>query len=808
MSTTNSSRKSGQWPLLVFGIILALIGLALGIGGAELVSLNGSWYYLLAGIGLILSGVLFARRSLAGAWLYGIVFIGTVIWAFWEAGLQFWPLVPRLAPVVVLAFFALLLLPQLRSGKGRSASYSLAGLMLIILVAGGAAMFVPHGVIESVAAPEQIASAAVTAAAAKPGTASWQYYGRTPAGTRYAPFDQITKENVDDLKVAWTFRTGDVAGKGAEDQSTPLQIGDTVYVCTPYNKVFALNAETGEQRWKFDPKAPDTKTWNRCRGVGYYDAAAQASRPPASTPAGGATVAAAPAPAAAGTCAQRIILTTVDARLIALDTKTGQPCAGFGDNGTVDLKTGLGEVKPNFYMPTSAPTVMRNMILIGGWVYDGKSVDEPSGVVRAFSADTGELVWAWDLGNPAITKLPPEGQTYTRTTPNVWSTPAFDDKLGLVYLPTGNNTPDYWGAHRSKASEKYSASVVALDIETGRERWTFQTTHHDIWDYDIASQPALYDIPDGKGGSTPALVQLTKRGQIFLLDRRNGKPLAEVKEQPVPQNGQKGDWTSPTQPYSVGMPSIGTKTLTEADMWGATFFDQLWCRIEFKKMRYEGEFTPPTTQRTLQFPGNYGGSNWGSGSINEATGYLYVNDIRMPQWLQYVPRAEADAPNASTTLVGLHVQAGTPYGVTKNSFMSPLGIPCHTPPFGTMTAIDLQKRQIVWQRPLSTIQDAVLPSGVKASLPIPLGMPTMGGPLSTASDMVFFAGTQDYYLRALDGKTGKEIWKSRLPVGAQATPMTYVSPESGRQFVVISAGGARQSPDRGDYIIAYALPKK
>jgi quinate dehydrogenase (quinone) len=801
-SSTTSQRRSGLTTF--FGIILALIGLVLAIGGAELVSLDGSWYYLAAGIGLVLSGVLFAAGSVLGFWLYLLVFLGTLIWSFWEAGFAFWPLVPRLAPVLVLAFFALLLLPRLRDGRGRAASLLLATLTLAVVVAGGYYMFQPHPIIQAdnSAEPDKLATAPEHPA--DPKAATWQYYGRTPAGTRFAPFTQINKDNVAKLEVAWTFRTGDIASTGAEDQSTPLQVGDTVYVCTPFNKVFALDAESGKQRWKYDPKVFDSKIWNRCRGVGYYDAS-QSSQP--------ATVvqsadAASGAPASGGTCARRIMLTTLDARLIALDATTGQPCEGFGEHGTVDLKVGMGDIPKYFYMPTSAPTVMRNMVLVGGWVFDGKAVGEPSGVVRAFNADTGELAWAWDLGNPDITGLPPEGESYTRGTPNVWSTPAFDDKLGLVYLPTGNGTPDYWGAHRSEATEKYSASVVALDINTGRLKWHFQTAHHDLWDYDLPSQPALYDIPDGKGGTTPALIQLTKRGQIFLLNRVTGEPIADVIEQPVPQHHQEGDWVSPTQPYSVGMPAIGAEPLSEAKMWGATFFDQLWCRIEFRKMRYEGEFTAPTTEKTLQYPGNYGGFNWGSASINEDTGYLFVNDIRMPQWLYYIPRADADAPGAASSHDGLHVQAGTPYGVTKNTFMSPLGIPCHQPPWGTMTAIDLQKRQIVWERPMSTLQDTAVAGGLKVNLPIPIGMPTMGGPLSTASGLVFFAGTQDYYLRALDAATGKELWKGRLPVGGQATPMTYISPESGRQFVVIAAGGARQSPDRGDYIVAYSLPEQ
>ena len=506
-------------------------------------------------------------------------------------------------------------------------------------------------------------------------------------------------------------------------------------------------------------------------------------------------------------------MTTIDTRLIELDAKTGVPCAGFGTNGSVDLKAGMGAVDPGYYFQTSAPTVVRDMIVVGGWVWDNVKVGEPSGVVRAFNAHTGKLVWAWDLGNPALTGEPPAGQSYTRGTPNVWSTPAFDDKLGLIYLPTGNATPDFWGGERSPAAEAYTAAVVALDIQTGRERWKFQTVHHDLWDYDIPAQPALYDIPDANGAEVPALVQVTKRGQIFVLDRRNGKPVAEVEEKAVPQSPvAQGDRLAPTQPYSVDMPEIGVEKLTEADMWGMTPFDQLWCRVEFKKLRYDGEFTPPGLTKSLQFPGFYGGMNWGSASINESTGYLIINDMRVPQVVQLIPREETERRLAAKKAgadghAGLASQIGTPYGADKNMFMSPLGVLCPRPPFGAMTAIDLKTRKVAWQVPMGTVQDTG-PLGIKTHLPMPVGMPTLGGPMTTQSGLVFYAGTQDYYLRALDASTGKELWKGRLPVGAQATPMSYVSPDTGRQYVVVSAGGARGSPDRGDYIIAYALPKK
>jgi quinate dehydrogenase (quinone) len=783
----------------VFGILLGLSGLFLAIMGAQLVTLGGSWYYLLAGFGLLISGVLYVRTKPAATLVIGVVFVATVIWALWEVGFTFWPMVPRLAPFLVIGLLAALLHPWLSQGRHRAASYGGAAVFAGVLAVGFYALFIPHGVIEG-----EPSLAVQPRAKGTDKATDWSHYGSNPAGTRFSAQTQINKDNVDKLQVAWTYRTGEIAEGASEYQNTPIQVGDTLYTCTPTSKVIALDADTGEQRWTFDPKAQNTKTWNRCRGVSYYEPAKVehplvfADLKPAK-------------PAQGNSCAKRIVQVTMDARLISIDAETGKPCEDFGDHGSVDLTTGLGRVMENvpYYAYTSAPTISRNLIILGGWVFDGRSLDEPSGVIRAFSADTGELVWAWDLGNPDITKLPPEGETYTRSTPNMWSTPAFDDELGLVYLPLGNQQPDFWGGTRPELTEKYSSAVVALDMATGRERWTFQTVHHDLWDYDIAAQPSLYDVPDGKGGTIPALIQLTKRGQIFMLDRRTGQPIADVIEKPVPQDVAAGDWVAKTQPYSVGMPTFGADPLTEKDMWGATFFDQLMCRINFKKLNYNGEFTAPSTQDTLIYPGYYGGFNWGGGAIDEKTGYLFVNDIRIPQVVKLVPRENVDLSHLKSGhgVGSTYPMEGTPFVIDHKGFNSPLGIPCQSPPWGVFAAVDLNTRKKVWERPAGTVEDAVI-NGVRANLPIPLGMPTLGGGATTASGLVFYAGTQDYYLRAMDMATGKEVWKGRLPVGGQATPMTYLSPKTGRQYVVIVAGGARQSPDRGDYVIAYALPEK
>lgn len=784
--------------LAVFGMFLGLSGLVLAAGGIELITLGGSWYYLLAGLGLILAGTLYLRRKPLASAVVAALVIATLLWAVWEIGFAFWPMVPRLAPFLVIGFVAALLHPWLAGRAHAGQSRGFAALFAVVLAAGFAAMFKPHGVLDATAQPQQDAVTAIN-----DGSANWAHYGYGPKGTRFAPYTQIDKANVDQLQVAWSYRTGEVAEGASEAQNTPLQIGDTIYTCTPTSKVIALDADTGKQRWTFDPKPANIKTWNRCRGVGYYEPAK------VTNPFRFDGMQAASAPVA-GACAKRIVQVTMDARLIQIDAQTGKQCEGFGDKGSVDLTVGLGKVKMNvpYYAYTSAPTVARNLIILGGWVFDGRSTDEPSGVVRAYSADTGELVWAWDLGNPAITKLPPEGQTYTRSTPNMWSAPAFDDALGLVYLPTGNEQPDFWGGKRPPLTEKYASAIVALDMATGRERWTYQTVHHDIWDYDVAAQPALYNVPDGKGGKIPALVQLTKRGQIFMLDRRTGKPIADVVEKAVPQEHAAGDWVSKTQPYSTGMPALGADTLTERDMWGATFFDQLACRISFRKLNYQGEFTAPSTRETLIYPGYYGGFNWGGAAVDESNGYMFVNDIRMPQVVKLVPRETVDVAKltAGHGVGSTYPMDGTPFVIDHKAFNSPLGIPCQSPPWGVFAAIDLKTRTKVWERPAGTVQDAVI-NGVRARLPIPLGMPTLGGGMSTASGLVFYAGTQDYYLRAMDIATGREVWKARMPVGSQGTPMTYVSPKSGRQYVVVVAGGARQSPERGDYVIAYALPK-
>jgi quinate dehydrogenase (quinone) len=508
-------------------------------------------------------------------------------------------------------------------------------------------------------------------------------------------------------------------------------------------------------------------------------------------------------------CRRRILMNTINAELMAFDADTGKACQDFGTGGRVDLKAGLGDAPDPQYQLTAAPTLAGTTIVVGGRIADNVQVDMPGGVVRGFDVITGALRWAFDPGDPSITKEPPAGNTYARSTPNVWSSMSYDSASNTVFMPVGSASVDLYGVTRSALDHRYGASMLALDATTGREKWVFQTVRNDLWDFDVPMQPSFIDFPKPGGGTVAALVFGTKAGQLYVLDRATGRPLTKVENVPVKAANIPGEPYALTQPRSTGMPQIGSQTLKEADMWGATPFDQLLCRIAFKGMRYEGLYTAPGTDKSLSFPGSLGGMNWGGLSTDPTTNTIFVNDMRLGLWVRMIPQdtskvAAAGGGEAVNTGMGAVPLKGTPYSVDKNRFLSVLGIPCQAPPYGTMTAIDMTTRQIKWQVPVGTVRDTG-PMGIKMGLPMPIGLPTLGGSLATQGGLVFFAGTQDYYLRAFDSGTGKEVWKARLPVGSQGGPMSYRSPKSGKQYVVITAGGARQSPDRGDYVIAYAL---
>ncbi|MGO3534380.1 membrane-bound PQQ-dependent dehydrogenase, glucose/quinate/shikimate family, partial [Pseudomonas helleri] len=565
----------------------------------------------------------------------------------------------------------------------------------------------------------------------------------------------------------------------------------------PHNNIIALDADTGKELWKNEINAKSA-VWQRCRGLAYFDATAAIAAPTdGSTPA--ATVSVAPGAA----CQRRLLTNTIDARLIAVDADTGKFCEDFGTHGQVDLKAGLGDVPDSYYQLSSAPLMAGTTVVVGGRVADNVQTDMPGGVIRGFDVVTGAMRWAFDPGNPQDKQAPADGKTYVRSTPNSWAPMSYDPLMNTVFLPMGSSSTDIYGVERTSLDHTYGASILALNATTGDEKWVYQTVHNDLWDFDLPMQPSLIDFTKADGSQVPAVVIGTKAGQIYVLDRHTGQPLTEVKEVPVKASNIPNEPYSPTQPKSVGMPQIGAQTLTESDMWGATPFDQMLCRIAFKKMRYDGLYTAPGTDVSLSFPGSLGGMNWGSLSTDPVHGFIFVNDMRLGLWSQMVPQKKdakaSSGGEALNTGMGAVPLKGTPYAVNKNRFLSVAGIPCQAPPFGTLTAIDMKTRKIAWQVPVGTVEDTG-PMGIKMKLPLPIGMPTLGGTLSTQGGLVFIAGTQDYYLRAFNSANGEEAWKARLPVGSQGGPMTFVSPKTGKQYVVITAGGARQSPDRGDYV--------
>ena len=628
-----------------------------------------------------------------------------------------------------------------------------------------------------------------TAAPPDDGTSEWPSYGNDPGGMRYAPLDQIDPSNVGSLEIAWTAHTGDVAiGEGFRTTSafelTPILVDGTLFACTPFNRVLALDPGTGAERWAFDPGIDRYANWANqlvCRGVSHWRD---------------------PDAAAGSVCASRIFTATLDARLIALDAATGTPCPGFGDGGTIDLNPGVGEQRwTGEYSITSPPAIVAGRVVVGSAVGDNARIDAPSGVVRAFDARSGALAWAWDLAPPDDAALPKaEGTDYTLSTPNVWAPMAVDVERGVVFVPTGNPTPDYASGHR-QGLDHYGSSVVALDGATGAIRWAFQTVHHDLWDFDVPAQPTLFPYEkDGK--RVPAVVQATKMGLLFTLHRETGAPLFPVEERPVPTAGApEGYRLSKTQPFPVKPPPLVRHTLSPDEAWGLTPWDRGACRERLESLRFEGIYTPPSEQGTLMWPGNAGGSNWGGVAVDPERQLLVANVQELAWAVTLFPPDQYEAQRARHPDLEVSPQAGASHGMRREVVMSPLGLPCSPPPWGTLNVVDLATGTIRWKVPLGTLRDiAPIP------LPITIGTPNLGGPVVTKSGLIFIGAAFDDYLRAFDLETGDELWRGRVPAGPQATPMTYL--HAGRQYVVIAAGGyGRGGTKPGDAIVAFALPE-
>ena len=622
--------------------------------------------------------------------------------------------------------------------------------------------------------------------------AEWPAYGGDAGGLRFSPLNQIKRENVDRLELAWVHHHGDVSDGSGETtrtsfNATPIVVGGTLYFCTGMNRVIALDPETGRERWSFDPELRLRRLRGPyplvCRGVAHW---ADPEAPPGVA------------------CAERIFTGTVDSELVALDAHTGRPCEDFGRAGRVDLRTGIGPAPPWEYYVTSPPLPVRDVVVVGALVADNLRTDAPAGVVRGFDARTGRLRWAWDPVPPGWTPPAPAegGAQYAAGTPNAWSILSGDAERDLVFVPTGNASPDCFAASR-RGLDHHASSVVALRASTGELVWRFQTVHHDVWDYDVPAQPTLFDFSvEDSDERIPALAQATKMGHVFLLDRETGEPLFPVEERPVPATDVPGEVLSPTQPFPTHPKPLHPARLAPEDAWGFTPWDRRACSQRISGLRSDGIFTPPSLGGSIQYPGPAGGANWGGVAIDPNAQVLYVNQMRIPSIVQLVPRAEYDALPSKEAAYPMELapMEGTPWALRRMPLLSPFGAPCNPPPWGTLTAVDLVSGEVLWEATLGTTRD-------QAPFPmwLALGAPNLGGSIVTAGGIVFIGATTDKFLRAFDASSGEEIWRQRLPYTANATPITYRLRPDARQYVVVAAGGHGWS-EPGDALMAFALP--
>ncbi|WP_374575231.1 pyrroloquinoline quinone-dependent dehydrogenase [Phenylobacterium sp.] len=610
--------------------------------------------------------------------------------------------------------------------------------------------------------------------------AGWAYYGGDQGGRRFSAAAQITPANVKRLKPAWSYATGDLQTKGAalrkaSFEATPILDGGRLYVCTPFNMAVALDPGTGRELWRFDPKIDTSLRYPNsfvCRGVAYW-------RDPSAPP--------------SAPCAERVFMATNDRRLFALDAATGKACAGFGKDGAVDAVPGADLIRPAGAQVTSAPVVAGGVVVVGSSIDDNQRVKETSGAVHAFDAVTGAPRWSFD-------PLASAGADVTAGAANVWAPMSVDAARGLVFLPTSSASPDFYGAQRP-GNDGYANSVVAVKAATGEVAWAFQTSHHDVWDYDVPAQPTLGQVTY-KGVTRPAVIQTTKQGLIFTLDRDTGAPIIPVEERPVPQGGAIGERLSPTQPFPIAPEPLAPSRIKPDEAFGLTPWDRGACRKAIAGARNEGLYTPPSVGGTILYPFTGGGSNWGGIAYDEARGIAYVNTSSALHKVTLIPADKVAAAKAAEPHLEIGPNAGARYGMKREVLLSPLGMPCNPPPWGVLSAVDMHDGKVLWRVPLGTTRD--LAPGSQLLLR-GVGTPNFGGPIVTATGLVFIGAALDDYLRAFDAATGKELWRGRLPAGGQATPMTYVW--KGRQYVVIAAGGHAKSGSRtGDQVVAFALP--
>lgn len=813
--------RFAHWFFVVVFFIVALLLVSLG---GYLLYLGGSPYYFLTGIAVAAVTVLKVQRKPSAVKVYGLILITTLVWAIYESGLDLLALLPRLGLWMGLSlwfltpwYFTVL--------KAKDSSDNLPNKRWLIIPNCAALLVFVVAALQGYelnGSGTDRSNKFTESKELKETVTDWQHYGNSAGGTRFAEVEQINRDNVSQLKEVWRYRTG------VTDtfKMTPLQVDNHLYICGAKNVLMAVNSDSGEEVWRYDPNITpygSNQYAETCRGLSYHEA-----------PEG-----------YAGQCSKRIVTGTVDARILAVDAATGELCTDFGDEGSVDLRKGLGDHFSSEYFVTSPPLVADDVLVVGGLVMDSQDLGLPSGVIRAFDALTGEFAWAWDLGNPGYYGEPAEGETYTPGTPNMWSIMSYDAELDLIYAPLGNPPPDYYGGARRPFDDEWSSSIVALNAGSGEPAWKYQTVHHDVWDYDLPAQPVLVDVTRD-GEKVPAVAVPTKMGDIFLLDRRDGTRVHPLDEKPAPQNPEDGEYLSATQPVSA-LPNFHPYR-HEKDMWGLTPIDQMVCRIEYKSMRYEGMYTPPTTQGTLIAPGNFGGFNWGSVSVDADNGLLVAAPMLLAHRLLLVtPEQVAEAGPLAVKLLGKHhpavrmnpddpmpdfndIDPDDPYDVKQiryygipMPFMSRLGtqVPCFEPPWARIAVMDLNTKELLWSRPVGSMKESG-PFGWRTGLPFDVGVAVRAGTLTTRGGLTFISSTMDSTVRAYDLRSGEEKWSQELPGNGQSTPMTYQSSKTGKQYLIVTvpnpswryprdpktgtySDSQSVQDGKGGYVIAYAL---
>lgn len=782
----------------ITSIVIAIVGIAMLYMGTQLLLIGGTPFYALMGLGLLATAItLFMNKKIALS-LYALLMWMVLAWMIYEAGFDKWQWIPRGDIIGLIGLWLAMpwVVRPLYKNEGRR-FHPFLGTTVILIVAlvVGMMFYDPLPQAGNITTQRQSSDTDVAGS-------DWTAYGGTSNGLRFSSLKQITRDNVSKLDVAWTYHTGDVrdAEKDATEytfEATPLKVNNSVYFCTPHNEVHALNPETGALKWKYQPAkdASYLQQHQTCRGVSYYD---------------GSTAQADTAAAQPAICRKRIYNASNDAKLIALDADTGKLCADFGNNGVVDLHANMGTVRPHALMQTAAPLVAGNLVIVGGSVMDnGYNSGNPSGVIRAYDAMSGRLVWNFDPANPENTQPIAADQSYPQDTPVAWGTLSADLKNGLVYVPFGNASPDEVGIARDANSntEKFRDTLVALDLKTGSFKWRFQSSKNDLWDRDNPSQPSLLDI-DYQGQKQPVVILPTKTGNLFVLNRLTGQPVYPVNQVDVSTQGISGEKYSPTQPVSAL--NFIPAPLNEKAMWGLTPFDQMACRIDFKSLRYDGNpWTPATEGGSIIFPGNIGVFNWGSVAVDPERQILIASPVRLAYKYNLIKRSAATADKR------LFTKDGTPYwnenfegdyAIHIQQLSSSLGIPCIAPPWGRMVGVDLKTGKTEWLRRVGTTKN-LNTSFLPGRFPIgfPMGMVAHGGPLTTAGDVVFHGATADNFFRAYDVNTGELLWQTELPAGGQATPATYMGSDN-QQYVVIAAGGhGSLGTKAGDSVVAYRL---